>query len=80
MARPTGRRGRPGHNLATPAKDIKGPSPTWYVGLMIGTGVFGLLTLILNYIDVLPAGWGRWPFAVGLLCIGGGFAMTLGYR
>jgi len=47
---------------------------------MIGLGVFGLLSLILNYIDVLPGGWGRWPFVAGLLCIGSGFAMTLGYR
>ncbi|HUO46636.1 MAG TPA: cell division protein CrgA [Acidimicrobiia bacterium] len=54
----------------------KGPSPTWYVAVMIGLMVIGLLLVIARFVFQLPQYW----LFVGLIAIGGGFIMTTNYR
>lgn len=81
MARPKGRREQQvDRNIATPKKDTKPPSPTWYVVMMFGFMVIGALIIILNYLDLLPGDTSTWFLLTGLGLIGVGFAMTLNYR
>ncbi len=54
----------------------KGPSPTWYVALMVGLMVVGLLAVLTRFVFQLPQ---YWLFG-GLLAIGAGFIMTTNYR
>jgi small-conductance mechanosensitive channel len=58
---------------ATKAKD---PSPTWYVALMAGLMVVGVLLVLARFIF-------QWPQTVllaGLGAIAAGFLMTTNYR
>jgi hypothetical protein len=69
----------------TPPKRVdpaaeKGPSPTWYVGLMFGLMGLGVLIILANYITLLPGSPDNSWLMVGLAGIAGGFAMTLNYR
>lgn len=81
MARPKGRRDQQEHHhTATPKKEVKPPSPGWYVALMFGLMVIGGLMIILNYIDLMPGGTQGYWLIGGLAAIGVGFAMTLNYR
>ena len=58
------------------AAKAKEPSPTWYVALMAGLMVVGVLLVLARFIF-------RWPQAmllVGLGAIAAGFMMTTNYR
>ena len=81
MARPKGRREQPekARNTATPKKETKGSSPTWYVALMFGLMVIGGLIIILNYMGLL-GDTSNWYLLIGLVAIGAGFMMTLNFR
>lgn len=61
---------------ATAMIKAKGPSPRWYVALMIALMVGGLLLVLTRFVFQLPQYW----LFVGLLAIGGGFVMTTNYR
>ena len=82
MSRPKGRReqAQAARNIATPKKDVKPPSPAWYVATMFALMAIGAIVIILNYLEVFPGGTRNWVLITGLLTIGGGFAMTLNYR
>ena len=58
----------------------KKPSPTWYVVLMFGLMVAGILLILINYMDLLPGGTSNKYLMVGLGGIAVGFGMTLNYR
>ena len=58
----------------------RGASPIWYVGVMFGLMVVGIIVILLNYIDVMPGGTSNLWLLLGLGGIGVGFAMTLNYR
>jgi hypothetical protein len=66
--RPSGR--------ATATIETKGPSPTWYVALMWGLMLVGLLAILARFVWGLPQG----VFIGGLVCIAAGFLMTTNYR
>ncbi len=58
---------------ATRAKE---PSPTWYVALMAGLMVLGVVLVLLRFILDLP----QTLLLVGLGAIAAGFLMTTNYR
>ena len=62
------------------ALDDKGPSPTWYVAVMFGLMVVGIILILLNYTGILPGGTSNKYLLIGLAGIGAGFAMTMDYR
>jgi hypothetical protein len=58
------------------AAKTKDPSPTWYVALMAGLMVVGVVLVLLRFI----MGWPQTLLLVGLGCIAAGFMMTTNYR
>lgn len=58
------------------AAKAKEPSPTWYVGLMAGLMVLGVLLILARFILDL----GQPMLLVGLGAIAAGFLMTTNYR
>jgi uncharacterized membrane protein HdeD (DUF308 family) len=58
------------------AKKAKEPSPTWYVALMAGLMVVGVLLVLLRFI----LNWPQTLLLIGLAAIAGGFLMTTNYR
>lgn len=56
------------------------PSPTWVPVTMFGLFGAGMLTLILNYVSVLPGAVSNWYLLVGLLFILGGIVTATQYR
>lgn len=62
-----------------PPKEVK-VSPVWYVALMFGLMAFGVVVIVLNYIDLVPYDATiNWLY-VGLGAIAVGFFMTLNYN
>ena len=68
----------------TPVKVSAGPSPTWYVALMLGFMVAGLLWLIVNYLagDMIPfmRDLQVWNFFIGFSLMVVGLLMTMRWR
>ena len=60
--------------------DNKGPSPKWYVTLMVSLMSIGVLMIVLNYVKILPGSVSNWYLWSGLGLIGIGFLMTTNYR
>ncbi len=58
---------------ATKAKD---PSPTWYVAVMAGLMVVGVILVLLRFVFE----WDQTILIVGLVAIAAGFLMTTNYR
>ncbi len=58
------------------AAKAKDPSPTWYVAVMAGLMVVGVLLVLLRFILDLDQVF----LLVGLGAIAGGFLMTTNYR
>lgn len=54
----------------------KDPSPTWYVALMAGLMVVGVILVLLRFI----LQWDQIILVVGLAAIAAGFLMTTNYR
>lgn len=80
---PESKRRKPKHRpLSQKAQEeaakAKEPSPTWYVALMAGLMVVGVVLVLIRFVfaDDLSQIW----LLVGLLCIAAGFLMTTNYR
>ncbi|MGD2101934.1 MAG: cell division protein CrgA [Acidimicrobiia bacterium] len=58
------------------AAKAKDPSPTWYVAIMAGLMVVGVLLVLLRFI----MNWPQPILLVGLGAIAAGFLMTTNYR
>lgn len=58
------------------AAKAKEPSPTWYVALMAGLMVFGVLLVLVRFMFDLP----QVMLLAGLGAIAIGFLMTTNYR
>ena len=67
---------RPPSTKAVEAAKAKDPSPTWYVSLMAGLMVFGVILVLLRFILQLD----QLVLLAGLVAIAGGFLMTTNYR
>jgi len=74
------KRPTPPKKQAAAEVEAAGPSPKWYVGLMFGLMAVGLVSILFNYIGLVPGGTNSWWLLGGLGLIGIGFAMTLNYR
>lgn len=58
------------------AAKAKDPSPTWYVAIMAGLMVVGVLLVLIRFILDLDQLW----LIGGLVAIAAGFLMTTNYR
>ena len=58
------------------AAKAKDPSPTWYVAVMAGLMVLGVVLVLLRFIFE----WNQLVLIAGLVAIAGGFLMTTSYR
>ncbi len=58
------------------AVKAKDPSPTWYVALMAGLMVVGVVLVILRFVFE----WDQTILIAGLVAIAAGFLMTTNYR
>ncbi|MGH8952749.1 MAG: cell division protein CrgA [Acidimicrobiia bacterium] len=61
---------------AQTAAKSKEPSPTWYVALMSGLMVVGVVLVLLRFV----LEWDQVILVVGLVAIAAGFLMTTNYR
>ena len=75
------------NNRPTQSKNISnqmslshGPSPRWYIFLMSGLMIVGVLLIVLNYLTLLPGSVSKWYLWSGLGLIGAGFLMTTNYN
>ena len=63
-------------SAAHAAVKAKDPSPTWYVALMAGLMVVGVVLVILRFVFE----WDQTVLIAGLVAIAAGFLMTTNYR
>jgi 1,4-dihydroxy-2-naphthoate octaprenyltransferase len=61
---------------AQAAVKSKEPSPTWYVALMAGLMVAGVILVLLRFVFE----WDQTVLIIGLVSIAAGFLMTTNYR
>ncbi len=55
-------------------------SPRWFGATVLGLLILGVLTILLNYLTVLPGGVSTWYLVGGLALIFVGFIMATRYR
>ncbi len=67
---------RPQSVRAAEAAKSKEPSPTWYVALMAGLMVVGVVLVLLRFIFEMD----QLVLVAGLVAIAAGFLMTTNYR
>ncbi len=83
-AKPSRRRpSRPEPTETSEASSIGEPNPVWWVPVMVGLMVVGLLWLVACYLtqtDFPVPGIGNWNLVVGFAMIMGGFLMTTRWR
>lgn len=63
-------------SAAQAAARAKDPSPTWYVALMAGLMVLGVVLVLLRFVF----DWDQMVLVGGLVAIAAGFLMTTNYR
>ncbi len=66
----------PQSQAAIAARKSDEPSPTWYVAVMTGLMVLGVILVLIRFIFDQP----QFLLLIGLGCIAGGFLMTTNYR
>ena len=66
----------PSQQAVAEAAKAKDPSPTWYVALMAGFMVFGVILVLLRFVLELD----QMVLIGGLAAISAGFLMTTNYR
>jgi hypothetical protein len=69
-------RARPQAAAASATAKTAAPSPTWYVALMAGLMVVGVVVVIARFVLQLD----NWVTVGGLAMIAAGFLMTTNYR
>ena len=55
-------------------------SPRWYGPAIVAVFVIGLLTIILNYLGLLPDSVSQWYLVAGIVIIFAGFAAMMRLR
>jgi len=63
-------------SAAQTAAKAKDPSPTWYVAMMAGLMVLGVVLVLLRFVFQ----WDQLVLVAGLVAIAAGFLMTTNYR
>ena len=59
------------------------PTPRWYVAVMVGLMVLGLVWIVVFYLSQTQypvPGWGNWNLVAGFGLVLVGFAMTTRWR
>ena len=77
-------RSKPAYTPPRTAQKAQGPNPRWFVPLMLGLMVLGLIWVVIYYISganqyPVPA-LERWNLAVGFGLMLAGFLMTTRWR
>jgi hypothetical protein len=80
MPKSKGRRKPTRVGQAPPQAKEEKVSPRWYVILMFSLMAVGVLTIILNYLGLLPGGQRSLFLYGGLAAIGAGFIMTMNFH
>jgi hypothetical protein len=74
----------PAEALGTVKFRVAGPSHPFYVAVMLGLMLLGLLWLVVNYlaVDKIPllSDLGNWNFLIGFGLMVAGLLMTMGWR
>jgi Cell division protein CrgA len=74
----------PTNQLGAVKVRVAGPSHPFYVAVMLGSMLLGLLWLVVNYIaiDKIPllSHLGNWNFLIGFALMIIGLLMTMGWR
>lgn len=55
-------------------------SPRWFGWLLLDLMLFGVLVIILNYLQVLPGSTSSWYLALGLASLFGSFYLATRYK
>jgi hypothetical protein len=63
-----------------PAPDVHQPSPLWVPVLMFGLIGLGIVTILLNYLNLLPGDADNRYLVLGMVLITGGFITATRYR
>ena len=63
-----------------PIPRSKKVSPKWMGPLILALLIFGAVTIVLNYFNVLPAGPSNWYLVGGIVLIAGGFVVATQYH
>ncbi len=66
----------PSKQVVAEAAKSKDPSPTWYVAIMAGLMIIGVILVLLRFINQ----WDQIVLVGGLVAISAGFLMTTNYR
>ncbi|HXY43190.1 MAG TPA: cell division protein CrgA [Acidimicrobiales bacterium] len=70
---------RPGR-YTPPIPKEKRQSPRWFGPALLGFLILGLLTIVLNYVNVLPGGTSNWYLISGIVLIVIGLFMATFYH
>jgi len=71
---------KPSSRYTPPIPRTEKVSPKWVPILMFGLLILGMLTIVLNYLELLPGGADNWYLLAGLGLITGGFITSTRYR
>ncbi|MFY9782950.1 MAG: cell division protein CrgA [Acidimicrobiales bacterium] len=55
-------------------------SPHWYGWLLVDLLLFGMMVIVLNYLQVLPGSASPWYLALGLVTMFSGFYLATRYK
>ena len=55
-------------------------SPRWYPWMLLGLLLFGVILIVLNYVNALPSSPTNWYTLGGLICILTGALLSTRYR
>lgn len=55
-------------------------SPHWYGWMLIDLLAFGLLVIVLNYLQVLPGSTSGWYLVIGMIAMFSAFYLATRYR
>ncbi|HUG75572.1 MAG TPA: cell division protein CrgA [Acidimicrobiia bacterium] len=80
MPKSKGRRNPKRLHTPPPVAKVEKVSPRWYSVLMFTLMGIGVLTIIFNYLGILPGGQRGLFLYSGLGAIAAGFVMTLNYH
>lgn len=78
MGRYVSAEGRGRYTAPRPVSDDH--SPPWYGWLLIDLLIFGVLVIILNYLQVLPGSVSSWYLVIGLVSMFAAFYLATRYR
>lgn len=80
---PESRKRKKARYVPPPTAEGPKPNPTWWVPVMLGLMLLGLVWVVVTYIsqtDLPVPGLGSWNLAIGFAFILAGFGMTMRWQ